>query len=248
MGLLENKVALVTGCGQGIGKMIMTRFVEEGATVYANDCCEEQLLIVVEEVRTKYEAKVVPVVFDVCNTDEIKKCIQQIKKEEGHLEVLVNNAGIMKDAFLGMIDEVTMRRTFDVNVFGLINLTQYATKLMKRQKSGSIINLSSIVGLRGNVGQTVYSATKGAVATLTKTWARELAPEGIRVNGLAPGKIDTNMFQSIGEERMKEQLGEVAMGRLGEPVEVANVAVFLASELSSYVTGEIIGVNGGWFL
>ena len=160
----------------------------------------------------------------------------------------MNNAGIMKDAFLGMIDEDTMRRTFDVNVFGLINLTQYATKLMKRQKSGSIINLSSIVGLRGNVGQTVYSATKGAVATLTKTWARELAPEGIRVNGLAPGKIDTNMFQSIGEDRMKEQLGEVAMGRLGEPVEVANVAVFLASELSSYVTGEIIGVNGGWFL
>lgn len=238
--LLENKVALITGCGRGIGRAMAELFAREGAVVYAvarKDGCLDAL-----------SGAVVPMYFDVRDKDAIKACILRIKKEQGRLDILVNNAGVMKDDLLEMVSDSTLSDTFETNVFALIHMTQMALKLMKRQKSGAIVNVSSIVGLRGSAGQTAYSASKGAVATLTKTWARELVADGIRVNGIAPGKIDTDMFRSIGEERVAEGVREVGMGRLGRPEEVAAAALFLASDLSSYVTGEILGVNGGWFL
>lgn len=246
MDLLKNKVALISGCSKGIGNAMARRFAEEGATVYAIARSEGSIDAFAEEMNASTDGKVIPVYFDICEKEAIKKCVMQIKKEQGKLDVLVNNAGIMKDALIGMVDDITLEQTFETNVFAMIHMTQLALKVMK--KDGAIINLSSIVGMRGSAGQTVYAASKGAVANLTKTWARELVKDNIRVNALAPGKIDTDMYHSIGADKVQEGIKEVGMNRLGSPEEVANVAVFLASDLASYVTGEIIGVNGGWFL
>ena len=242
--LIENKIALITGCGRGIGRAMAELFVREGAVVYAVARAEGCL----DESAEAAGGALVPLYFDVRDRAAIKQCIMRIKKEQGRLDILVNNAGVMKDDVLEMVTERTMAETFETNVFAPVYVTQMAVKLMKRQKSGSIINVSSIVGLRGSAGQTAYSASKGAVAALTKTWARELVADGIRVNGLAPGKIDTSMYRSIGEARVAEGIREVGMGRLGKPEEVAAAALFLASDLAGYITGEILGVNGGWFL
>ena len=159
------------------------------------------------------------------------------------LDVLVNNAGIMRDNVIGMIGQQLVYDVFNINVFSVIQMVQLANKLMSRQKSGSIINISSIVGVEGAAGQMVYAASKGAVASLTKAAAKELAPMGIRVNAVAPGLINTGLLHSIGDEKVQENLKHVKMGRLGEPLDVANVILFLASDLSSYVTGEVIGID-----
>lgn len=246
MGLLEEKVTLITGCSRGIGHAIMQRYIEEGAIVYANARTIGSLDDAVKK-QDACSGRLYPVYFDIRDQAAVKACIMQIKKEQGRLDVLVNNAGVMKDAWIGMVTNQTMETTFDINVFSMIHVTQMALKIMRDTK-GVIINLSSIVGLRGSAGQSVYAASKGAVAALTKTWARELVADNIRVNGIAPGKIDTDMVNSMGRERVAKQVKEVGMGRLGAAKEVADVAVFLGSDLSSYVTGEIIGVNGGWFL
>lgn len=165
-------------------------------------------------------------------------------KNHKRLDTLVNNAVIMKDALIGMVSKTSMEETFSVNVFAMMDLLQLGTKLMSRQKSWSIINLASIVGVNGNRGQLVYSASKGAVISLTKTAAKDLAPKNIRVNALAPGMIDTDMFNSVGPEHLQEWIDNIGMGRLGKPLDVARVCVFLASDLSEYVTGQIIGVDG----
>lgn len=242
--LLANKTALITGCSRGIGRAAAELFAREGAVVYAAARTEGCL----DDLAGQAAGTIVPVYFDIRDHDALKLCILKIRKEQGRLDILVNNAGIMKDDLIEMVTDRVMEETFETNVFALVHVTQMALKLMKRQKSGSIINLSSIVGLRGSAGQTVYAASKGAVANLTKTWARELVADGIRVNAIAPGRIDTEMFRSIGEERVADGIREIGMKRLGRPEEVAAAALFLASDLSSYITGEILGVNGGWFL
>lgn len=182
--------------------------------------------------------------FDVTDESEAKNAILQIKKEYARIDVLVNNAGIMRDNLIGMIEQQLIQTVFRINVFSVINMIQLATKLMSRQKSGSIINISSIVGIDGAAGQLVYSASKGAVASLTKAASKELAPNGIRVNAVAPGLINTDLLHSIGETKIQENLKNIKIGRLGEPIDVANVIVFLASDWSSYVTGEVIGIDG----
>ena len=245
MGLLDNRICLVTGSARGIGAATVERFVEEGAIVYANARSEGKLDQILERMETSFPGRVRGICFDVCDEAASKQAIMKIKKESGRLDVLVNNAGIMKDALIGMIPRSLMQDIYETNVFGVMNMLQLATKLMTRQKSGSIINMSSIVGLQGNPGQLVYSATKGAVAAMTKTAAKELASQGIRVNAVAPGMIDTDMFRSIGEQKMGELGANIRMGRLGTPKEVADTILFLASDLSRYITGEIIGVNGG---
>lgn len=244
MGLLDGKVCLVTGASRGIGAATVKRFAREGAVVYANARTPESLDDLCIELSEKYNTTVKALYFDVRDEAAAKKAVLQIRKETGRLDVLVNNAGVMKDALIGMISKDLMQEMFDINVFGVMNLLQLASKIMMFQKSGSIINLSSIVGLEGIPGKLVYSAAKGAVAAMTKTAAKELASQGIRVNAVAPGMIDTDMLKSVGDEKMKEQLANIRMGRLGTPEEVADAILFLASDLSGYVTGEILGVNG----
>lgn len=245
MELLKNKVCLVTGASRGIGLATAKRFAEEGAIVYANVRHPKNMDDYFDDLNRKPGGVITALYFDVRDETAAKQAIMQIKKEQGKLDVLVNNAGVMKDALIGMVSMDLMREILDTNVLGAANMLQLATKLMCRQKSGSIINLSSIVGIEGNAGQLAYSASKGAVAAITKTAAKELASQGIRVNAIAPGMIDTDMYRSIGIDRMNAQLANIRMGKFGEPDEVADAILFLASDLSRYITGEIIGVNGG---
>ena len=245
MGSLKGKVALVTGAGRGIGAQIVKRFAEEGADVYANARTEGSLDDVCAELSGAYDVRVKPLYFDVNDDVAAGKAVLSIRREAGRLDVLVNNAGIMHDAVIGMIGRKMMEETFSTNVYAVMNMIQLADKLMRDQNSGSMINISSIAGTKGIGGQMLYSASKGAVTALTKAAAKELAARNIRVNAIAPGMIDTELFRSIGEERVKERLGSIGLGRFGTTEDVADAAVFLASDMSSYITGEILGVDGG---
>ena len=242
--LLRDKICLITGTSRGLGSAVVRRFVEEGAVVYANArtkaCIDESC----KQLSESTGGTVSPVYFDVRDEQAAKACVMDIRRKHGRLDVLVNNAGVMRDALIGMIDTKLMQEIFSVNVFAVMNMLQLAARRMVKQNSGSIINLSSIVGVEGNAGQLVYSASKGAVAALTKTAAKELASHNIRVNAIAPGMIDTDMFRGIGEDKMRQHLGNIKMGRFGTPDDIANAIVFLASDLSAYITGEILGVDG----
>ena len=190
MGLLDDKICLITGTSRGIGAGLLEAFAREGAVVYANartPGCLDGTAAALEE---KYGTEVLPVYFDVRDTDGIKKAVMRIQKERGRLDALVNNAGVMKDALIGMASRDLMREVFETNVYSSMELMQYAARLMKRARSGSIINFSSIMGVRGNVGQMVYSASKSAVIGMTLAAAKELAPFDIRVNavGYAVGR------------------------------------------------------------
>lgn len=244
MDLLKDKVCLITGTSRGIGAAILRRFVEEGAVVYANARTMGSLDSVCEELGSTCHGKIIPLYFDITDEKAVKEAFLTVKKQQQKLDVLVNNAGVMKDALIGMVNKKLMQEIFEVNVFAMMQMIQLANKLMSRQKSGSIINMASIVGTNGNPGQFVYSASKGAVVALTKTAAKELAPDNIRVNAIAPGMIDTDMLGSIGDKKIQENLDKIRMGRLGNPSEIADACVFLASDLSAYVSGQILGVDG----
>jgi 3-oxoacyl-[acyl-carrier protein] reductase len=235
--LLAGKVAIVTGARRGIGRATAERFAENGATVYANARENGSL-------DTIQGDHLIPLYFDVTDARAAKAAVMRVQKEQGRLDCLVNNAGIMKDALIGMVDANVTRSIFDTNVFAVMELLQLAARVMKKQKGGSIVNFASIVGVNGSAGQLAYSASKGAVIAMTKTAAKELAPFDIRVNAVAPGMIDTDMFRSIGKERAAERIEAIGMHRLGTPGEVADACLFLASNLSRYVTGQIIGVDG----
>ena len=243
--MLSGKICLITGCGKGLGQATLIAYAKAGASViYANDIVEGSIDETARQLESEYPVKVVPMYFDVADFEEDKKAIIRIKKEQKRLDILVNNAGVMRDALIGSVTRELIEWTYGTNVFGGMELLQLATKLMMKQKSGSIINLSSIVGITGNPGQLVYSSTKGAIIAMTKTAAKELAPHGIRVNAIAPGMIDTDMMRSVGEKHLAVHLSHIPFGRLGDPVEIANTAVFLGSDLSSYLSGQIIAVDG----
>ena len=236
--LLNNKVCFVTGCARGLGRAVLNRFLEEGAAVvYANALHNGTL----DDV---HDDRVIPMYFDVSDSEADRKAIRRIWKEQKRLDVLVNNAGVMQDALIGSISRELMERIFAVNVFGSMELLQLAAKIMMHNSSGSIINFSSIVGITGNPGQLVYSATKGAVISMTKTAAKELGAKGIRVNAIVPGMIKTDMMCSVGEDWLNHYIESTPLGRLGEPKEIADACVFLASDLSSFVSGELLHVDG----
>lgn len=242
--MLTNKVCLITGASRGIGAATVKKFAKERAIVYATARNEGRIDQMCQELSEQYQTKVMPIYFDVTDENAAKSAIMTIKKQQGRLDVLVNNAGIMQDALIGMVNKSLMQSVFEVNVFAVMNMIQLANKLMSRQKAGSIINISSIVGIEGSAGQMVYSASKGAVIAITKTAAKELAVNNIRVNAVAPGMIDTDMVHSIGEEKIKENLKNIRLGRLGRPEDVANAIAFLASDDAEYITGQILGVDG----
>jgi 3-oxoacyl-[acyl-carrier protein] reductase len=246
--LLEGKIALLTGCGRGIGRATLELFAAQGAKIYANARKEGSIDELCSELSNRHQVEVTPLIFDVTDYSAVKSAIQQIFKETHRLDVLVNNAGILQASLLGMVTPELLEATYRTNVFGTMYTMQYASRLMSRQKSGSIINMSSIMGANGAAGQTVYSGSKAAVIGLTKSAAKELAPMGIRVNAVAPGFIDTDMAREIPEDKFNERLASIGMGKIGTPEDVACCLLYLASELSQYVTGQVIGVDGAMLI
>jgi 3-oxoacyl-[acyl-carrier protein] reductase len=242
---LDGRVAYVTGSTRGIGNAIATTFAAAGATVVINGRSSEDAVDAVSaEIRDRFGVASLGIFADQRDPAAIKLAFRRIFETYGRLDILVNNAGIVDDALIGMISDRSIDDTFATNAVALIHNMQSAARLMRRNGGGSIINLSSIMGIHGNPGEVVYSATKAAVIGMTKSAAKELAPDGIRVNAIAPGFIDTDLTRALSPAHFEERLASVGFGRIGEPQDVANVALFLASDLSSYVTGQVIGVDG----
>lgn len=248
-GRLKGKICLITGTSRGIGQATAERFAKEGAIVYANARAEGCLSDWVEEINANAEGQIVPIYFDLVRTEEIKQAAMKIKKEQGKVDVLVNNAGMVTNELLGMISRDKTREMFEVNVLGLLDLTQLiVSRFMMRQKRGSVINMASMVGLEGSKGQIAYSASKGAVISLTKSMAKELAPHNIRVNAIAPGMIGTDRLQDTIKEAYKENIPPIGMGRLGTTEEIAEACMYFASDISGYTTGQILAVGGSILL
>lgn len=237
--MLSGKIAVVTGATRGIGKEIVYQYANSNAVVYAIGRDKKSLAEI-----DCYAENIHSLELDITQLDSVKKVLMDIYKKENKIDILVNNAGVMNDALLGMISEDMIQEMFNVNVFSVIQMTQLVSRFMKRQKNGCIINIASIVGIEGNAGQSVYSATKGAVISFTKSAAKELASNGIRVNAIAPGIIDTSLLDNVPEEKMKQRLSAVCMGRIGQPGDIAKAALFLAGSMSEYISGQVIRVDG----
>jgi 3-oxoacyl-[acyl-carrier protein] reductase len=242
---LDGRVAYVTGSTRGIGWAIASALASNGATLILNGHRNAELLRARVTELSALGVPVLGLICDVADPGQVKTVYKSIFKEFGRLDILINNAGILGDALLGMIPEETINRTLAVNTKGAIYNVQGAARLMSRNRSGSIVNVTSIVGTQGNAGQVVYSASKAALIGLTLSASKELAPQGIRVNAIAPGYIETEMIQHLDATTHEQRLASIAMGRVGKPEEVALAALFLASDLSSYITGQILGVDGG---
>lgn len=245
---LESKVCLITGAARGIGRAITEKLAARGGIVYANDRLVEEMGEWVKECADKYATEIIPVSCDICDFQAVKQMIIQIKKERGRIDVLVNNAGIVTYEYLGMIDFEKLRQMFEVNVIAMIHLIQLVSRLMTRQKSGSIINMASIVGVKGAKGQLAYSATKGAVVSVTRSAAKELAEHQIRVNAVAPCMVATDRFLHSIENRFEDRLNSVGFGRYALPEDIADAISFFASDESKYITGQVLGVDGGFIL
>lgn len=243
--MLKNKIVLITGATRGIGKATAIACAANGAELVINGRNAEKLEKLKVALESEYKVNVHTLTYDVQDVSEIKKAFLWIKKNLGKLDAVVNNAGVLDDALLGMVNEQQVAKTFAVNIEAVIYHMQYASRLMIKQKSGAIVNVSSIIGRVGNAGQTVYGASKSAVIGATYSASKELAPYNIRVNAVSPGFIETDMTKQLTEDKYNERLKEIKMNRIGKPEEVANTILFLISDLSSYVTGQVIGVDGG---
>ncbi len=247
--LLSAKICLVTGTSRGIGRTIAENFASEGGIVYSNARTEGVLDDWAYKVNSHSPGQIIPVYFDIKNSSQIRDTILKIKKEQGRFDVLVNNAGIVQNELLGMISIGKMKEMFDVNVFGLMELSQLvATKFMMKQRDGSIVNIASIVGVEGSSGQIAYSASKGAVISMTKSMSKELAPYNIRVNAVAPGMIETERLNVTIKNQYKENIPPLGMGRMGTTKEISDACLYFSSDLSSYTTGQILVVGGGMTL
>jgi 3-oxoacyl-[acyl-carrier protein] reductase len=246
---LNGKVAFVTGSTRGIGWAIVRVLARHGATVVLNGRSNPEFVEQrAAEIRGEFSIPCLGLCSDVADAESVKGCYREIFKNFRRLDVLVNNAGILQDALLGMIPDALIRRTMEVNTIGPIYHVQEASRLMARNKSGSIINVSSIIGRFGNEGQAVYGASKAALIGLTMSAAKELARQNIRVNAVAPGFINTDMVKQLTPQKFDERIKSIKMGRIGEPEDIANAVLFLASDMSSYVTGQVLGVDGGMLI
>ena len=244
MGLLDGKVALVTGAARGIGKAIALKFASEGADVAFTDLVINEAA---EETVKEIEAfghKVKAYASNAADFAQTQEVVDQIMADFGHIDILVNNAGITKDGLMLRMSEAQWDAVINVNLKSALNLIHALTPIMARQRGGSIINMSSVVGVSGNAGQCNYSASKAGLIGLAKSIAKEMGPRGIRANCIAPGFIISDMTKALSEEVREQWMKTIPLRRGGTPEDVANVALFLASDLSSYVSGQVIHVCG----
>lgn len=245
MKLLEGKVALITGGARGIGKAISVCYAQAGATVIFTDMADDENFKNTEKELQSYGVKAKGFVSDASNYEASQLLVDQVVTEFGSIDVLVNNAGITRDSLLMRMTEEQWDLIMQVNLKSVFNLTKAAQKYMLKQKSGSIINMSSVVGVSGNAGQSNYSASKAGIIGFTKSIAQELGSRNIRSNAIAPGFIITEMTGKLPEEVRNKWASKIPLRRGGTPEDIANTALFLASDLSVYITGQVIQVCGG---
>jgi 3-oxoacyl-[acyl-carrier protein] reductase len=245
MKLLERKVALVTGAARGIGKAVALKFASEGANVAFTDLVIDDNGVATQKELEAFGVKAKGYVSNAADFEEAHKTTDAIVKEFGRIDILVNNAGITRDGLMMRMTEQQWDAVIHVNLKSAFNFVHAVTPVMMKQKSGSIINMASVVGVSGNAGQTNYSASKAGMIGLAKSIAKELGSRGIRANAIAPGFIITEMTASLSEEIKAEWAKQIPLRRGGTPEDVANVALFLASDLSSYVSGQVIPCCGG---
>jgi 3-oxoacyl-[acyl-carrier protein] reductase len=242
---LKGKVAVITGGARGIGFAISKRLAETGADIVMNDVIDESDVTKSIKAVQALGAEVIYVQADISQTEQAKELIEETIKKFGHIDILVNNAGITRDSLIVRMSEKDWDDVIAINLKGTFNCIQVAAKYMIKQRSGAIVNISSVVGVYGNAGQANYSASKAGVIGLTKTSAKELASRGIRVNAIAPGFIETEMTKKLSEETRKVVIERIPLGKFGSPNDVASLACFLASEEATYITGQVIGLDGG---
>ena len=243
--MLENKVALITGAGRGIGRAIAVALAKEGAQVIINYNGSEKKALEVKQLIEEQGGKAVTCQCDVSDFTDCEKMIRDVVAEFEHLDILVNNAGITRDGLIMKMKEEDFDAVLNINLKGTFNTIRHSARQMLKQRSGKIINISSVSGILGNPGQANYAASKAGVIGLTKTMARELGSRGITVNAIAPGFVDTEMTEVLGDSVKEAACRQIILGRFGKPEDIANTAVFLASEKADYITGQVISVDGG---
>ena len=247
MGLLDGKVALITGAARGIGKAIALKFASEGASIaftdlVINEAAEETVAEI-----SAYGVKVKAYASNAANFDETQAVVAEIEKEFGRIDILVNNAGITKDGLVMRMSEAQWDAVIDVNMKSAFNFLHAVVPVMARQRSGSIINMASIAGQTGNPGQVNYSASKAGLIAMAKSVAKEMGPRGIRANAIAPGFIVSDMTNALPEKVREDYINSIPLHRGGTVEDIANAALFLASDMASYITGQVIAVNGGLY-
>jgi len=245
--MLQNKIVLITGAAKGIGRAIAELFANEGARLVLTGRNVEALETLTATLLPHADGHLV-YTMDVREIDSIRQVFEALSAQKIYIDCIVNNAGIMKDATLQMVKPELIRDIYETNVYGTILPTQYALKSFLRKRGGSVINMTSIIGTNGNLGQTIYGSSKTAIIGFTKSLSKELASLNVRVNAIAPGFIDTDMTKNMDPKFYEKNLQTIGMRRIGKPEDVAKVALFLASDLSAYVTGQVIGVDGGMII
>ncbi|MBI4424728.1 MAG: 3-oxoacyl-[acyl-carrier-protein] reductase [Elusimicrobia bacterium] len=246
---LKDKVGIITGAAQGIGRATAELFAREGAKVVNVDVDEALAQKTAEQISAEAGASAaLGVKADVTNYDSCDAAVKLAIEKFGKLDILVNNAGITKDNLLMRMSETEWDLVLDVNLKGAFHFTKACVRPMMRAHSGRIVNVASVVGLEGNIGQANYAASKGGLIAFTKSCAKEFCSRNILVNAIAPGFIRTRLTDAVSDEAKKRMMDRILLGRIGEPIDIARVALFLASEDASYITGQVISVNGGVYL
>ena len=242
---LKNKCAIITGSSRGIGKEIAINLAKNGCNIYLISRSIDDLEVVKNEILSNYNVKVNAISLDISDFEDVNKTFESIISKESSIDILINNAGITKDNLIMRMSSEDWKKVIDINLNGYFNCSKSIIKQMIKQKNGKIINISSIIGQKGNSGQSNYAASKAGIIGLTKSLAKEVGSRNINVNAIAPGYIETDMTDSLNDQSKQDFLNSIPLKRFGKTEEVANLVCFLCSNLSNYITGQVINIDGG---